>query len=47
MGAQIKLSKLKTYKGEKIGDIIIKSTNNPKAINLSYKLNSSAIMNFY
>ncbi len=46
MGAKIKFSKLSTYKGEKIGDIIIQSANKLKAVNLSYKLNSSAIDEF-
>ncbi len=46
MGAQIKLYNKKIYKGEEIADIFIKSNQNLKAINLSSKLNSSAIDEF-
>ena len=44
----IKISKLNTrnYKGEKIADLIIKSTNKIKPINCPIKFNSSAIDEF-
>ena len=46
MGAKIELKKLRNYKGEQISDILIKSSNNLKAINCSSKLNTSAIDEF-
>ena len=46
MGVKIKIQNLKIYKKEKIGDIIIKSTNNIKPINCPTNLNSSAIDEF-
>ena len=46
MGAQIKFLNKKKYKGEKIGDIFVRSNNNLNSINLNPKLNSSAIDEF-
>ena len=46
MNANIKLKNKKIYKGEKIADIFVKSTNKLKAINCPEKLNSSAIDEF-
>jgi 3-phosphoshikimate 1-carboxyvinyltransferase len=46
MGAKILLKNKKNYRGEKISDILIKSSNNLKAINCPSKLNSSAIDEF-
>ena len=46
MGAKILLKKKRNYKGEKIADILIKSSTNLKAINCSSELNSSAIDEF-
>jgi 3-phosphoshikimate 1-carboxyvinyltransferase len=46
MGAEISLKKQRNYKGEKISDILIKSSKNLKAINCPTELNSSAIDEF-
>ena len=46
MGAKILLKNKRNYGGEKIADILIKSTNKLKAINCPSKLNSSAIDEF-
>ena len=46
MGAKITLIKQRNYRGEKISDILIKSSNNLKAINCPPELNSSAIDEF-
>ena len=46
MGAKISFKKQRDYKGEKISDVFIKSSNNLKAINCPSKLNSSAIDEF-
>ena len=46
MGAKIKFQNQKTYKGEKISDIFIKSTANLKGINCPVNYNSSAIDEF-
>ena len=46
MGAKIRKINLKSYKGEKIADLIIRSTKKIKAINCPSKLNSSAIDEF-
>tara|TARA_B110000238_G_scaffold53698_1_gene58758 strand:- start:537 stop:1865 length:1329 start_codon:yes stop_codon:yes gene_type:complete len=46
MGAKIFLKNQKNYKGEKISDILIKSSKNLKAINCPPELNSSAIDEF-
>ncbi len=46
MGIKIKISNIKYYKGEKIADLLIKSTNNIKAISCPSKLNSTAIDEF-
>jgi len=46
MGAKISLKNKKNYRGEKISDILIKSSNNLKAINCPPELNSSAIDEF-
>ena len=46
MKVNIKLLNHKNYKGEKIADIIVKSSNNLKAINCPTNLNSAAIDEF-
>ena len=46
MGAKISLKNQKYYRGEKVSDIFIKSSNNLKAINCPSELNSSAIDEF-
>jgi 3-phosphoshikimate 1-carboxyvinyltransferase len=46
MGAQITLKNKKNYRGEKISDILIKSSKKLKAINCPAELNSSAIDEF-
>ena len=46
MGAYIKFLNQRSYKGEKISDIFIKSSKNLKAINCPVKYNSSAIDEF-
>ena len=46
MGAKISLKNQKNYRGEKISDIMITSSNNLKGINCPPKLNSSAIDEF-
>ena len=46
MGAKISLKNQRNYKGEKISDILIKSSNKLNAINCPSKLNSSAIDEF-
>ena len=46
MGAKILLKNKKNYRGEKIADILVKSSKNLKAINCSSELNSSAIDEF-
>ena len=46
MGAKILLKNQRNYRGEKIADILIKSSNNLKAINCPSELNSSAIDEF-
>ena len=46
MGAKILLKNQRNYRGEKIADILIKSSNNLKAINCPSQLNSSAIDEF-
>ena len=46
MGIKIQKINVKEYKGEKIADLIIKSTKNIKAINCPARLNSSAIDEF-
>ena len=46
MGAKIKLNNKKIYKGEKVADIIVKSSKKLKAIKCPTKLNSSAIDEF-
>ncbi len=46
MGASIKLKNVKSKKGEKCGDIIVKSNDKLKAINCPSSLNSSAIDEF-
>ena len=46
MGAKISLKNLKNYRGEKISDILIKSSKNLKAINCPPELNSAAIDEF-
>ncbi len=46
MGAKISLKNQRNYKGEKISDIFIKSTNSLKSINSPVRLNSSAIDEF-
>jgi len=46
MGAKITLGNQRNYRGEKIADILIKNSNNLKAINCPSELNSSAIDEF-
>jgi len=46
MGAKILLKNQRNYRGEKISDILIRSSSSLKAINCSPKLNSSAIDEF-
>ena len=46
MGAKISFINKRDYKGEKIADILTKSSNNLRAINCPPKLNSSAIDEF-
>ena len=46
MGIKISKKNVKKYKGEKIADLIIKSTNKIKPINCPINLNSSAIDEF-
>jgi 3-phosphoshikimate 1-carboxyvinyltransferase len=46
MGAKISLKNKKNYRGEKISDILIKGSQNLKAINCPPELNSSAIDEF-
>jgi len=46
MGAKIFLKNLKNYKGEKVADIFVKSSNSLKGINCPSSLNSSAIDEF-
>ena len=46
MGAKIKFINQKTYKGEKISDIFVKSSTNLKGINCPANYNSSAIDEF-
>ncbi len=46
MGVKIKKINVKEYKGEKIADLIIKSTKNIKPINCPSRFNSSAIDEF-
>tara|TARA_B100000787_G_scaffold150746_1_gene123474 strand:- start:95 stop:1423 length:1329 start_codon:yes stop_codon:yes gene_type:complete len=46
MGAKISLKNRRNYKGEKISDILIQSSNNLKSINCPPELNSSAIDEF-
>ena len=46
MGAKIYLKNQRNYRGEKISNILIKSSNNLKSINCPSELNSSAIDEF-
>ena len=46
MGAKILLKNKRNYRGEEIADILIRSSNNLKAINCPSELNSSAIDEF-
>jgi 3-phosphoshikimate 1-carboxyvinyltransferase len=46
MGVQITFKNIKIYKGEKIGDIIVKSASSLKSVNCPTHLNSSAIDEF-
>ena len=46
MGAQIKLINKRSYKGEKISDIFIKSSKNLRGINCPINYNSNAIDEF-
>ena len=46
MGVKIKKINIREYKGEKIADLIVKSTKNIKAINCPSRFNSSAIDEF-
>jgi 3-phosphoshikimate 1-carboxyvinyltransferase len=46
MGVNIKLKNQKNYKGEKIADIVVKSSRNLKSLNCPSHLNTSAIDEF-
>ena len=46
MGVKVKISHRRSYKGEKIANIFVKSQKNVKAINCPTKFNSSAIDEF-
>ncbi|MDA7750354.1 3-phosphoshikimate 1-carboxyvinyltransferase [Candidatus Pelagibacter sp.] len=46
MGAKITIQNNRGYRGEKVADILVESSNNLKAINCPSKLNSSAIDEF-
>ena len=46
MGIRISKINIKKYKGEKVADLIVKSTNKIKSINCPMKFNSSAIDEF-
>ena len=46
MGIPVKIMNIKSYKGEKIGDLFIRSKKNIKPINCPTNLNSSAIDEF-
>ena len=46
MGANIRIINKKIYKGEHVGDILVKSSNNLKSINCPTKYNTSAIDEF-
>ena len=46
MGAKISLKNIRNYRGEKISNILIKGSNNLRAINCPQALNSSAIDEF-
>ena len=46
MGANIRIINKKIYKGESVGDILVKSSNNLKSINCPTKYNTSAIDEF-
>ena len=46
MGAKILMKNIRKYRGEKIADIFVTSSNNLKAINCPSKLNSGAIDEF-
>jgi len=46
MGAKISINEKKTYRGEKIANILVKSAKNLKSINCPTNLNSSAIDEF-
>tara|TARA_B100001093_G_scaffold516540_1_gene595564 strand:- start:311 stop:1636 length:1326 start_codon:yes stop_codon:yes gene_type:complete len=46
MGVKISKFNIRNYKGEKIADLMIKSSNNIKSINCPVKFNSSAIDEF-
>jgi len=46
MNAKIEFKNIKNYKGEKVADILVKSTKNLKPINCPTNLNSSAIDEF-
>jgi len=46
MGAKIVIKNMKNYKGEKVGDIFVKSSHNIRSINCPSNLNSSAIDEF-
>ena len=46
MGVNIKIKNVKIYKGEKIADMMIRSTQNIKSINCPVKFNTAAIDEF-
>ena len=46
MGINLKFSKVRTYNGEKVSDIFVKSQNKIKSINCPESLNSASIDEF-
>ena len=46
MGVEIKITNIKCYKGEKVANLLIRSSNNLKPLNCPPNLNSSAIDEF-
>ena len=46
MGVEIKITNIKCYKGEKVANLLIRSSNNLKPLNCPSNLNSSAIDEF-
>ena len=46
MGISINFKNLRNYKGEKVADLLVKSSNSVKPINCPTKFNSAAIDEF-